>query len=148
MRALVQRVSRASVTVEGKVVGEIGRGLLVLLGVGLEDGEAQVRILADKIVHLRIFGDDEGKMNRSLLDVGGELLVVSQFTLYADTRRGRRPSFTDAAPPSIAEPLVERFKAAVADYGLRVADGIFGAMMQVELCNDGPVTIWMDSEEL
>src|SRR5215831_11332296 len=117
MRALLQRVSRASVTVDGKVVGEIGRGLLVLLGVGLEDGEAQARILADKIVHLRIFGDDEGKMNRSLLDVGGEMLVVSQFTLYADTRRGRRPGFTDAAPPSIAEPLVERFKGAVAAYG-------------------------------
>lgn len=148
MRALVQRVSRASVTVDGKVVGEIGRGLLVLLGVGVEDGEAQVRTLADKIVHLRIFGDEEGKMNRSLLDIGGEVLVVSQFTLYADTRRGRRPSFTDAAPPSIAEPLVERFKAAVAAYGLTVADGVFGAYMEVELVNSGPVTIWMDSEEL
>ena len=148
MRALIQRVSRASVTVDGKVVGEIGRGLLVLLGVGLEDGEAQVRILADKIVHLRIFGDDQGKMNRSLLDVGGEVLVVSQFTLYADMRRGRRPSFIDAAPPSIAQSLIERFKAAIADYGLRVADGIFGAYMEVELVNSGPVTIWMDSEEL
>jgi D-tyrosyl-tRNA(Tyr) deacylase len=148
MRALIQRVSHASVTVEGNVVGEIGQGLLVLLGVGREDSEAQVKTLADKIVYLRIFGDEEGKMNRSLLDIGGEVLVVSQFTLYADMRRGRRPSFTNAAPPSIAEPLVERFKAAVAAYGLTVADGIFGAMMQVELCNDGPVTIWMDSEEL
>ena len=148
MRALLQRVSRASVTVDEHIVGKIGLGLLVLLGVGLEDGEAQARILADKIVHLRIFGDDEGKMNRSLLDVGGEMLVVSQFTLYADTRRGRRPGFTNAAPPSLAEPLVERFKAAVAAYGLTVADGIFGAYMEVELVNSGPVTIWMDSEEL
>ena len=148
MRALLQRVSRASVTVDEHIVGKIGLGLLVLLGVGLEDGEAQARILGDKIVHLRIFGDDEGKMNRSLLDVGGEMLLVSQFTLYADTRRGRRPGFTNAAPPSLAEPLVERFKAAVAAYGLTVADGIFGAYMEVELVNSGPVTIWMDSEEL
>jgi len=146
MRALLQRVSRASVTVDEQVVGKIGLGLLVLLGVGKDDSEAQVKTLVDKIVYLRIFGDDEGKMNRSLLDVGGEVLVVSQFTLYADMRRGRRPSFIDAAPPSIAEPLVERFKAAIADYGLRVADGIFGAYMEVELLNSGPVTIWLDSE--
>jgi D-aminoacyl-tRNA deacylase len=148
MRALLQRVSHASVTVDGKVVGQIGQGLLVLLGVGQDDSEVQVKALADKIAYLRIFGDDEGKMNRSLLDIGGEVLVVSQFTLYADTRRGRRPSFTDAAPPSIAEPLVERFKDTIAAYGLTVADGIFGAYMQVELLNDGPVTIWLDSEEL
>src|SRR5436189_881296 len=148
MRALLQRVSHASVTVDGNVVGQIGQGLLVLLGVGQDDSEIQVKTLADKIAHLRIFGDDEGKMNRSLLDIAGEVLVVSQFTLYADMRRGRRPSFTGAAPPAIAEPLVERFKAAIAAYGLTVADGIFGAMMQVELCNDGPVTIWIDSEEL
>jgi len=148
MRALLQRVSRASVTVDGKVVGKIGRGLLVLLGVGMGNGEAQVKFLADKIVHLRIFGDDEGKMNRSLLDTSGEVLVVSQFTLYADMRRGRRPSFTNAAPPSIAEPLVERFKDAIAAYGLTVADGVFGAYMEVELLNDGPVTIWLDSEAL
>ena len=147
MRALIQRVSRASVTVDGKIVGEIGRGLLVLLGIGMGDGEAQVKTLSEKIVHLRIFEDDEGKMNRSLLDIGGEVLVVSQFTLYADTRRGRRPSFTDAAPPSVAEPLVERFKEAVATYGLTVADGVFGAYMKVELLNEGPVTIWLDSEE-
>lgn len=146
MRALLQRVSRASVTVDEQVVGKIGLGLLVLLGVGKDDNEAQVKTMADKIVYLRIFGDDEGKMNRSLLDVGGEVLVVSQFTLYADMRRGRRPSFIDAAPPSIAEPLVERFKAAIADYGLRVAGGIFGAYMEVELVNSGPVTIWLDSE--
>ena len=148
MRALLQRVSHASVTVDGKVVGQIGHGLLVLLGVGQDDSEVQVKTLADKIVHLRIFGDDEGKMNRSLLDVGGEVLVVSQFTLYADVRKGRRPSFTDAAPPSLAEPLVERFKDALATYGLKVEDGVFGAYMEVELINSGPVTIWMDSEEL
>jgi len=147
MRALLQRVSHASVTVDGKVVGQIGQGLLVLLGVGQGDSEVQVKALADKIVYLRIFGDDEGKMNRSLLDIGGEVLVVSQFTLYADTRRGRRPSFTDAAPPSVAEPLVERFKDAIATYGLTIADGIFGAYMQVELLYDGPVTIWLDSEQ-
>ena len=148
MRALIQRVSRARVTVDEKVVGEIGRGILVLLGVGMGDGEAQVKSLADKIVHLRIFEDDEGKMNRSILEVGGQALVVSQFTLYADVRRGRRPSYTNAAPPSLAEPLVEGFKSAIASYGLTVADGIFGAYMEVELLNNGPVTIWMDSEEL
>src|SRR6266566_7235357 len=148
MRALIQRVSRACVTVDEKVVGEIGRGILVLLGVGMGDGEAQVKALADKIVHLRIFEDDEGKMNHSILEVGGQVLVVSQFTLYADVRRGRRPSFTDVAPPSLAEPLVERFKSAIAAHGLTVADGIFGAYMEVELLNNGPVTIWMDSEEL
>jgi len=148
MRALIQRVSRASVTVDGQVVGQIGHGLLVLLGVGQDDSEVQVKTLADKIVYLRIFGDDEGKMNHSLLDIGGEVLVVSQFTLYADTRRGRRPSFINAAPPAIAEPLVERFTEAIASYGLTVASGIFGASMQIDLCNEGPVTIWMDSEEL
>ena len=148
MRALLQRVSHASVTVDGKVVGQIGHGLLVLLGVGQDDSEVQVKTLADKIVRLRIFGDDEGKMNRSLLDVGGEVLVVSQFTLYADVRKGRRPSFTDAAPPSLAEPLVERFKDALATYGLKVEGGVFGAYMEVELLNSGPVTIWLDSEEL
>ena len=148
MRALLQRVIHASVTVDGNVVGQIGQGLLVLLGVGQDDSEIQVKTLADKIVHLRIFGDDEGKMNRSLLDVGGQALVVSQFTLYADVRKGRRPSFTDAAPPSLAEPLVERFKEAIAGYGLEVEGGVFGAYMEVELLNSGPVTIWLDSEEL
>src|SRR6266566_4402254 len=136
MRALIQRVSRAIVTVDEQVVGEIGRGLLVLLGVGQGDSEAQVKTVADKIVHLRIFEDDEGKMNRSLLEVGGQVLVVSQFTLYADVRRGRRPSFTNAAPPSLAEPLVEHFKSAIAAHGLTVADGIFGAYMEVELINN------------
>ncbi|GHO69450.1 D-aminoacyl-tRNA deacylase [Ktedonobacter sp. SOSP1-52] len=148
MRALLQRVSLASVTVEGEVVGKIGGGLLILLGVGQGDGEAQVKTLVEKIVNLRIFGDAEGKMNRSLLDVKGEALVVSQFTLYADTHKGRRPSYTNAAPPAIAEPLVERFKEGVAGYDVKVAGGIFGAHMQVQLCNDGPVTIWLDSAEL
>src|SRR5205823_1568902 len=148
MRALLQRVSHASVTVDGKVVGQIGQGLLVLLGVDQGDSEVQVKTLADKIVYLRIFGDDEGKMNRSLLDIGGEVLVVSQFTLYADVRRGRRPSFTDAAPPDLAEPLVEDFKDALANYGLPVASGVFGAPMTIDLRNEGPVTIWLDSEEL
>src|SRR2546422_7831723 len=148
MRALLQRVSQASVTVDEQVVGHIGQGLLVLLGVGQGDSEAQVKNLADKIVYLRIFGDEAGKMNRSLLDIGGEVLVISQFTLYANTRRGRRPSFTEAAPPTLAEPLVERFKDAIAAYGLTVADGIFGAYMEVALLNEGPVTIWLDSEQL
>ena len=148
MKAVIQRVSHASVVVEGEVVGRIGVGLLVLLGVGRDDTEEDARYVAGKIAGMRIFSDAEGKFNLSLGDVGGAILLVSQFTLYADVRRGRRPSFTNAAPPSLAEPLVERFKAAIAAYGLTVADGIFGAMMQVELCNDGPVTIWMDSEEL
>ncbi len=148
MRALLQRVSHASVTVDGKVVGQIGQGLLVLLGVGQGDSQVQVKTLTDKIVHLRIFGDDEGKMNRSLLDVGGEVLVVSQFTLYADMHRGRRPSFTDVAPPVVAETLFEHFKEVLAGYGLTVASGIFGASMTVEIRNEGPVTIWLDSEEL
>ncbi len=148
MRALLQRVSRASVTVDEQVVGQIGRGLLVLLGVGHGDSETQIKSLVDKIVHLRIFEDDQGKMNHSLLDSKGEVLAVSQFTLYADTRRGRRPGFTTAAPPAIAEPLFEQFKDALAHYDLVVASGIFGAYMQVELCNEGPVTIMLDSNEL
>lgn len=148
MRALLQRVSSASVTVNGQVVGQIGQGLLVLLGVGQGDGEAQVKTLVEKIIHLRIFSDDEGKMNRSLLDIGGQALVVSQFTLYADARKGRRPSFIEAAPPAIAEELVERFKAALSAYGVEVECGIFGAHMDVALINDGPVTIMLDSEQL
>lgn len=148
MRALLQRVSHASVTVDEEITGEIGLGLLILLGVGQGDGEGQVKLLVDKIVNLRIFGDDEGKMNRSLLDISGQALVVSQFTLYANMRRGRRPSFIEAAPPALAEPLVKRFQEAIAGYGLSVAGGIFGAHMAVELLNDGPVTIWLDSEQL
>jgi D-aminoacyl-tRNA deacylase len=148
MRALLQRVSRASVTVDSKIVGEIGQGLLILLGVGQEDGEAQVKLLVNKIVNMRIFEDEGGKMNRSLLDIGGSALVVSQFTLYADIRKGRRPSFIDAAHPTLAEPLVERFKEAIAAYDIPVAGGVFGADMDVALVNDGPVTIWIDSASL
>jgi D-aminoacyl-tRNA deacylase len=148
MRALLQRVSHASVTVDGKVVGQIGQGLLVLLGVGQGDSESQVKTLADKIAYLRIFGDDEGKMNHSLLDIDGEVLVVSQFTLYADTHRGRRPSFTNAASPVVAETLYEHFKEALASYGLTVASGIFSAYMTIEIRNEGPVTIWLDSEQM
>lgn len=148
MRVLLQRVSQASVTVDGQVVGAIGQGLLVFLGIGQQDSERQVKMLADKVVQLRIFGDEEGKMNRSLLDIKGEALVVSQFTLYADVRRGRRPGFSDAAPPSMAIPLYEKFKEALANYGLTVASGIFGASMSIQLQNEGPVTIWIDTEEL
>ncbi len=148
MRALLQRVSRASVTVEGQITGQIERGLLVFLGVGQGDSAAQVKILADKIVQLRIFEDESGKMNRSLLDIHGSMLVVSQFTLYADTRKGRRPSFISAASPTLAIPLYEQFKTTVAAYDIYVASGIFGADMAVELLNDGPVTIWLDTDEL
>lgn len=148
MRVLLQRVTHASVSVEDHIVGEIGLGLLILLGVGQDDNETHIKALADKIVNLRIFGDDKSKMNRSLLDVGGEALVVSQFTLYADTRRGRRPSFTNAAPPAIAEMLVEQFKDTLAEYGVKVEAGIFGAHMKVDLLNDGPVTIWLNSSDL
>ncbi len=148
MRVLLQRVSRASVTVDEQIVGQIGHGFLILLGIGQEDGEEQIKQFSDKIVHLRVFADDEGKMNRSLLDSGGQALVVSQFTLYADMRKGRRPSFIRAGAPTLAQPLVERFKEALAAYGIHVEGGIFGADMQVELINDGPVTLWLDSETL
>ncbi len=148
MRALLQRVSRASVTVDGQVVGRIEQGLLVLVGIGQGDSEAQVRQMCEKIINLRIFEDDEGKMNRSLLDNSGAMLVVSQFTLYADTRKGRRPSFINAAHPSIAEQLVERFKNLLRTYPLTVEGGVFGAHMAVELVNDGPVTIWLDSADM
>jgi D-tyrosyl-tRNA(Tyr) deacylase len=147
MRAVVQRVSRAQVRVEGAPLGTIGPGLLVLLGVGQGDTAEEARFLAEKIVQLRIFSDAEGKFNLSALDVGGGVLVVSQFTLFADTRRGRRPSFVSAAPPTIAEPLVERFMEAVRASGLTVAGGRFGAHMDVELVNDGPVTIVLDTED-
>jgi D-tyrosyl-tRNA(Tyr) deacylase len=141
MRAVVQRVARAVVRVDGTAVGEIGRGLMILLGVGPEDDEATARSLVDRIVGMRIFEDAEGKTNLAVVDVGAEVLVVSQFTLYADLSRGRRPGFSRAAPPSVAQPLVERFAALVAERGLRVATGRFGAHMAVELVNDGPVTI-------
>lgn len=146
MRAIVQRVSEASVEVDGQVVGRTGPGLLVLLGAGHGDGEAEARLLAEKTAQLRIFGDDEGKFNRSLLDVAGSALVVSQFTLFADTRKGRRPSFTDAAPPELAAPLVAVYSDALRALGVPVETGIFGAMMRVALINDGPVTIILDSE--
>ncbi|MEF3274666.1 MAG: D-tyrosyl-tRNA(Tyr) deacylase [Chloroflexus sp.] len=148
MRAVLQRVTQASVTVDGVVVGAIGRGLLILLGIAQTDTNDDVELLADKIANLRIFSDEEGKFNLSLLDVGGAALVVSQFTLYADTRKGRRPSFTAAAPPAIAAPLVDAFAAALRTRTIPVATGVFGAMMQVALVNDGPVTIVIDSAEL
>jgi D-tyrosyl-tRNA(Tyr) deacylase len=148
MRAVVQRVSRAKVTVAREITGEIGRGMLVLLGVGHEDTEAGAEYLADKIVGLRIFEDDAGKMNRSVAEVGGAVLAVSQFTLYGDVRRGKRPSFDDAARPEMARTLYERFVSRVRASGLRCETGRFQEMMEVELVNDGPVTILLDSEKL
>ena len=145
MRAVLQRVSRARVVVGEEVTGAIGPGLLVLLGVAPDDAEADARWLADKVVNLRIFPDDTDKMNRSVADAGGGVLVVSQFTLYGDCRKGRRPSFVEAAPPEIAVPLYEAFVAAVRAQGVPTATGRFGAMMQVELVNDGPVTLILDS---
>jgi D-tyrosyl-tRNA(Tyr) deacylase len=145
MRAVLQRVTSASVAVDGETVGAIGPGLLVLLGVGQDDGEAEADLLARKTAELRIFSDAAGRFNLSLRDVGGAALVVSQFTLFADTRRGRRPSFTEAAPPEIAAPLVERFADALRGRGIDVATGRFGAHMHVSLVNDGPVTITLDT---
>ncbi len=145
MRAVVQRVKRSSVTIDGRVAGEIGPGLLVLLGVHTSDTEAEVTWLVNKIIGLRIFGDDEGKMNRSLTDIDGGLLVVSQFTLYGDARKGRRPSFDQAAVPAVAIPLYESFCAQARTQGVTVATGKFGAMMDVELVNDGPVTLVIDT---
>lgn len=147
MRAVVQRVARARVRVRDRTVGEIGQGLLVLLGVGRGDTEADAAYLAEKIVHLRIFEDAEGKMNRSLLDIGGEMLVVSQFTLYGDCRRGRRPSYSEAAPPEHARALYEYFVERARQYGPRVETGIFQEMMDVELVNVGPVTVLLDSRK-
>ena len=147
MRLLLQRVTRAEVRVDGRIVGSIGPGLVVLVGVGHSDHEAVVETMAGKVVDLRIFRDEDGKTNRSLIDVGGEVLAVSQFTLFADTRKGRRPSFLDAAAPELGERVYERFAAAVEGRGVRVARGIFGAEMEIELVNDGPMTIWLTSEE-
>ena len=148
MRALVQRVTRGAVRVAGETVGAIGAGLVILVGVGEEDGPAEAAALANKIATLRIFGDAEGKFNLSLLDTGGAALVVSQFTLFADARKGRRPSFVRAAPPDRAEALVDAFAAALRAAGVTVATGRFGAHMAVEIHNDGPVTIWLDTDDL
>jgi len=153
MRVLVQRVSRASVAVDGQTVGEIGAGLLLLAGITHGDDDTVTSALAAKVANLRVFDDDAGGLNRSALDLlhaGSDVgvLVVSQFTLYADMRKGRRPSFVDAAPPADAAPLVSRFASALADLGLPVAQGRFGAHMTVSLVNDGPVTLWLDSDEL
>ncbi|MBM4330987.1 MAG: D-tyrosyl-tRNA(Tyr) deacylase [Deltaproteobacteria bacterium] len=148
MRTVIQRVSRAQVRVEGKVVGEIGKGLLILLGVGREDSLAAIDPLLDKIINLRIFEDGEGKMNLSLLDTGGELMVISQFTLYADCRKGRRPSFTEAGPPEAAKALYDAFIDQVRKRGIPVAAGVFQALMDVELVNSGPVTILLDNPNI
>jgi D-aminoacyl-tRNA deacylase len=146
MRAVVQRVSSARVSVEETVIGEIGKGLLVLLGIAPGDSPENADWLAEKLVGLRIFEDDAGKMNHSLDEVGGAMLVVSQFTLYGDCRKGRRPSFIEAAPPEVAVPLYEAFIRTVQSLGVTVATGRFGAMMRVELVNEGPVTLIVDSK--
>ena len=148
MRAVVQRVTRASVTVEREIIGEIGNGLVVLVGIARDDTKVEAAYLVDKIAALRIFDDDEGKMNLSVKDVSGALLIISQFTLYGDVRRGLRPSWIDAAPPEIAEPLYEFFVRQAKSTVDEVATGRFQAMMQVELVNDGPVTILLDSGKL
>ncbi len=147
MRAVIQRVSQASVTVEDKIVGKIAAGLVVLLGVARHDNEADLNYFVEKIINLRIFTDAEGKMNQSLLDISGAMLVVSQFTLYGDARKGRRPSYIDAAEPEKANALYEAFVAQVRARGIRVETGVFQAMMQVQLINDGPVTILLDSKK-
>ena len=144
MRALLQRVSKATVTVDGQTISSIEKGLLILLGVGHGDGEDQAKYLAEKTANLRVFEDDQGKTNLSILDVKGEAIVVSQFTLYADTRKGRRPSFIDAALPEVAEPLVRRFVELLRGHGVPTQSGRFGAHMEVEIHNDGPVTIWLE----
>lgn len=147
MRALVQRVSKGSVTIDGKMVGAIEQGLVILLGIRKGDTENEARYLAEKCVHLRIFEDDEQKFNRSLLEVNGGALVVSQFTLYGDTRKGRRPGFEAAARPEIAAPLYKFFVQEMRRFPIRVAEGVFGAMMLVEIHNDGPVTLMLESKE-
>ena len=148
MRIVLQRVSRASVSIDGKIVGQIGGGFLVLAGIGQDDTEQDYKFIADKIVNLRVFEDEDGKMNRSLLETGGSLLVVSQFTLFADCRKGRRPSFINAAPPEKASADFDKFLTLLKQYQIKVESGVFGAMMDVELVNDGPVTIILDSREL
>ena len=141
---MLQRVTEASVAIDGQVVGRIGPGLVILVGMGNHDTDADARWVAEKCVNLRIFEDAAGKFNRSALDVGADLLVISQFTLYGDTRKGRRPGFTDAAPPAISEPLYETFVSFCSESGLQTQTGVFGAKMQVHLVNDGPVTLWVE----
>lgn len=149
MRVLVQRVSQGAVRVEGQTVGQIGQGYVLLVGIGEGDTPEQARKMAQKVANLRLFPNEAGKFDRSLLEVGGGALVVSQFTLYADARRGRRPSFIAAAPPEIARPLVDHFAQCLRELGVAsVQTGRFGASMEVEIWNQGPVTIWLDSEEL
>jgi D-tyrosyl-tRNA(Tyr) deacylase len=145
MRALIQRVKTGKVTVDGRTVAEITHGLVILLGIGRSDTPEQARFLAGKIASLRIFEDQEGKFNRSILDLGGAAIVVSQFTLYADTHKGRRPSFIEAAPPEDAAPLVEKFADMLREQGIPTQNGVFGAHMLVEIENDGPVTIWLEN---
>ena len=147
MRTVVQRVSRAQVSIDGTVTGAIAAGLVVFVGIRAEDSTKDLQWLAEKIVHLRIFEDDSGKMNNSLTDIGGEMLIISQFTLYGDCRKGRRPGFSTAAPPSIAEPYYQKFVREVEAKDIQVATGTFQADMQVELVNDGPVTLLLDSEK-
>ena len=147
MRAVVQRAAKAKVTVEGMITGEIGRGLVILLGIGLDDNDRDIEYLADKIINLRIFEDENDKMNISLMDIGGQLLVVSQFTLFGDCRKGKRPSYDKAARPEAAEVLYERFVERCRSMGVKTETGKFQAMMQVELQNDGPVTLLLDSRK-
>ncbi len=148
MRAVIQRTTGSKVTVQGEITGQINRGLMVLLGIKKGDTEKEAEYMMDKIVHLRIFPDEEGKMNRSLIDNGGEILLVSQFTLYGDVRKGRRPGFSEAALPELALPLFEYSVKYLQDLGIKVATGIFGAEMLVRIDNDGPVTILLDSEKV
>lgn len=148
MRIIAQRVSASRVTVDGNVKGEIGCGLCILVGVGPSDTEREAAWMADKIANLRIFGDENGKMNLSLLDVGGSVLAISQFTIYADCRKGRRPSFTDAAPPELGNEIYMRFVESLRAIGVEVATGVFGAEMTVEITNEGPVTIILDSADM
>ncbi len=148
MRAVVTRVASASVSIDGETVGKIGRGFLILLGVGPEDGEAQCRRLAEKALGLRVFSDEQGKMNLGLEQIGGEVLVVSRFTLYGNCRKGRRPSFVAAAPPELGNAMYERFLELCREMGFAPQHGRFGADMQVESVNDGPVTLWLDTDEL
>ncbi len=148
MRAILQRVTSGKVTIEGEITGQIGAGYVVLIGVGANDTEAEGELLANKIANLRVFADSEGKFNLSALDVKAEMLVVSQFTLFADCRKGRRPSFTDAARPELAVPLYEKFVEKLRAMGFKVETGVFQADMLVEIQNSGPVTIWLDTDEL